>query len=367
MNSISDLQNYCLSKGIPFASYREPGEATRIIISHPVKIYNSLDLLDLKDADGFLMHPFQLSQDTPAYYFPREFECDENHVHLAQPSRISHHESNRFYQDGELYSTDFESYQSQFESLKANLEKGETEKIVLSRRKVLDALHPASYSMLFESLCEEYPSAFVSWVSIPGQSGWIGASPEILLKQSGSECKTVALAGTIPAEQPGRQFTSKEEHEQEFVIREIVARITAFTGEIRQDERKVVKAGSVSHLKTTFNFNITQASFLPLALSLHPTSAVAGIPQDRAIRLIQQIENQPRKYYSGFLGHLSSTERSSLYVNLRCMEILANQICLYTGGGLTTESELHSEWQETEDKAETLLAVIEKIKKFAAN
>jgi len=367
MNNFAELQNYCLSKGIPFASYREPGDSARIIISHPVKIFNSLDLLDLKDADGFLMHPFQLAQDTPAYYFPREFEFDENQIHQVQTSKFSHHESNRFYQEGALFSTDFDSYQSQFEQFHASLSKAETEKIVLSRRKVLTALHPASYALLFESLCEEYPAAFVSWVSIPGQSGWIGASPEILLKQTGHDCKTVALAGTIPSEQPGRKFTHKEEREQEFVIREITARIAAFTNEIRQDERKMVKAGNVSHLKTTFHFSITQSSFLPLALSLHPTSAVAGIPQDRAIRIIQHIEDQPRRYYSGFLGNISSTEKSSLYVNLRCMEIFANQICLYTGGGLTSDSELQSEWQETEDKARTLLAVIEKIKKFAAN
>jgi len=37
------------------------------------------------------------------------------------------------------------------------------------------------------------------------------------------------------------------------------------------------------------------------------------------------------------------------------MEVYKNGIAIYTGGGIVSDSELESEWQETEMKADTLL------------
>jgi isochorismate synthase len=45
-------------------------------------------------------------------------------------------------------------------------------------------------------------------------------------------------------------------------------------------------------------------------------------------------------------------------VNLRCAEITPGNINLYVGGGLTADSNPEKEWEETELKAQTLLAVI---------
>lgn len=365
MNKISESLLYCLQHGIPFAAFREPGKSVKVIISHPIKIFNALDILDLQDTDGFFVHPFVLSTQTPAYFFPLEFVFTQQTIHEFQPEKLTHHETRRFYREGEYETSKFEDYQGCFEAFQDALGQSELDKIVLSRRLVIPPLQPDAYTLLFESLCNDYETAFVSWFSIPGQTSWMGASPEILLKQVGDECMTVALAGTIPSENNNRAFTSKEEEEQDIVRREVLARISSYSREIRQDERKIVKAGLVNHLHTSFHFKLRPEGFIPLSLSLHPTSAVAGIPQEKAIQRILQTEKQPRGYYSGFLGLLSKQKESAFYVNLRCMEIHSNQICLYAGGGLTRESELYSEWQETEIKAQTLLAVIEKIKKFA--
>jgi isochorismate synthase len=49
---------------------------------------------------------------------------------------------------------------------------------------------------------------------------------------------------------------------------------------------------------------------------------------------------------------------SSLFVNLRCMQLAGRFAHLYVGGGITAESDPHSEWRETEMKAETMLSVL---------
>ena len=50
-----------------------------------------------------------------------------------------------------------------------------------------------------------------------------------------------------------------------------------------------------------------------------------------------------------------------LFVNLRCMEILPQQYMLYSGGGITSRSVPEQEWEETNNKAKTLLSAIEAI------
>ena len=61
----------------------------------------------------------------------------------------------------------------------------------------------------------------------------------------------------------------------------------------------------------------------------------------------------------GFLGPVHIQGESSLYVNLRCMQLGENAAHLYVGAGITADSQPQAEWRETELKAETMLAVLE--------
>ena len=90
---------------------------------------------------------------------------------------------------------------------------------------------------------------------------------------------------------------------------------------------------------------------------LHPTPAVCGIPLEKSRALILETEQHNRGYYTGFLGPVTA-KSISLFVNLRCMQVLPEKCVLYVGGGITRDSEMEKEWLETEAKAETLLSVI---------
>jgi isochorismate synthase len=52
--------------------------------------------------------------------------------------------------------------------------------------------------------------------------------------------------------------------------------------------------------------------------------------------------------------------KTDLYVNLRCASMSDQGLVLYAGGGLMPDSELQSEWEETEVKLQTLLTLIQK-------
>ena len=49
---------------------------------------------------------------------------------------------------------------------------------------------------------------------------------------------------------------------------------------------------------------------------------------------------------------------TSLFVNLRCMQLVIKKAILYAGAGITEDSIPDKEWEETELKLNTLLKVI---------
>ena len=91
---------------------------------------------------------------------------------------------------------------------------------------------------------------------------------------------------------------------------------------------------------------------------LHPTPAVCGLPKKRAMQIITEIEKRDRGYYAGFLGPLQASGAFDLFVNLRTMEVFDDALRLYVGGGITPLSDPETEWQETCQKADTLLNLI---------
>lgn len=50
--------------------------------------------------------------------------------------------------------------------------------------------------------------------------------------------------------------------------------------------------------------------------------------------------------------------RNDIYVNLRCMNIGENDLTLFAGGGLFLSSDVDQEWEETNDKLQTMLAIL---------
>jgi isochorismate synthase len=220
---------------------------------------------------------------------------------------------------------------------------------------------------LFRRLCARYPDAFVSLVAVPQIGTWIGASPELLLADDGASLRTMALAGTqaLPADRrlSDVAWSPKEIEEQALVgdyIRDFFRQ--AGIGSLEETGPHTVAAGNVAHLRTSFRVALPEAPRMALANrvlhELHPTSAVCGMPKDKALAFILQNEGYDRSFYSGFLGPMHVGGQSHLYVNLRCMQLMEHTATLYVGGGVTRESDPDAEWRETELKAETLLAVL---------
>lgn len=252
---------------------------------------------------------------------------------------------------------DLSTYLGQVSSTLRAIQTGSLHKVVLSRVKQvpLPPHHPAD---LFERLCQAYPQAFVSMISIPGWGLWLGATPELLLENRGTEFRTMSLAGTRALSKEPRPWSDKEFREQQMVTDYICERMEAAGLHTSVGERETITAGQVQHLRNLILAS-GSADVFALAKSLHPTPAVCGLPVQAARNYLRFLEAHQRRLYGGFIGPVDAEGHHRLYVNLRSMELHHSSAGLYLGGGIVEGSVPEAEWLETEHKAATLLRILQ--------
>ena len=232
------------------------------------------------------------------------------------------------------------------------LNQSKLDKVILSRlKKIKNDFDPIE---LFNVLNTNYKNTFNYLISIEGMGSWIGSTPEMLLTRKKNNFKTVSIAGTKKSE--NIEWGNKELEEQQIVTDYISNTLKQNSISFTQSESETIKAGHVFHLRTKFK-GLINTNLSTLIKALHPTPATCGLPKIDAKLHIETIEKHNRKFYTGFLGS-TSKDNTNLFVNLRCLEIQKKQCYLYLGGGITTQSIPEDEWNETENKANTLLQAI---------
>ncbi|AOW09876.1 isochorismate synthase [Flavobacterium gilvum] len=266
------------------------------------------------------------------------------------------------------------SNKNNFESIVAKgiqaIENNEFKKVVLSRKETIE-LENFDLVVTFKKLIQLYPTACVYCFYHPKVGIWMGATPEQLVKANVNVFETMALAGT--QKDYGSEeivWGQKEKEEQQFVTDYIVEQLNEVALEVSVTEPYSLKAGSIWHLKSDI-WGVLNAGFSlkQVVQLLHPTPAVCGLPKEASKRFILENENYDRTFYTGFLGELNSSfavdsVSSSLFVNLRCMEIEIDaeqhtaKANLFMGCGITKDSIPEKEWEESVNKSMTMKKVL---------
>jgi isochorismate synthase len=228
-------------------------------------------------------------------------------------------------------------------------------KLVLSR-VISKPLEDTTALDLFESLCSEYPNAFVYYFNDCKLGEWIGASPEVLLRRIKDQYFLMSLAGTRPSDEIP-PWQDKELVEQRIVTDYLEEILTKMGIAYETNGPYNHAAGPVTHLRTDIWFDSTKDISHDLILEMHPTPAVCGIPPSLAQESIKVLEKHQRELYTGVIGFIDK-EQTYCYVNLRCAQIIDGVLHAYAGAGITAESDPEAEWIETENKSNTLLSFL---------
>ena len=363
---LAQLHNY------GFAAWQRPLSKQRCFNIGNVSIHEDSKL----EEKGFLFHPYDDASSghfihskmtISALYGVLDIDTDDdellNNLEKYQKGETVHYIN----QSPIALDTDKEEFMKYVSQSVEAIKSGVFQKVVPARSRQIPLTKQFDLFTNFNRLCEAYPNAFVSVVSIPEVGTWVGATPEVLISVSQDHFQTASLAGT-QKHNPELllsevAWTQKEIEEQAMVSRYIINCFKQIRlREFEEAGPKTVIAGNLIHLKTSFKVdmkatNSPQLGNIMLDL-LHPTSAVCGMPKVNAADFIKQHENGNRAFYSGYLGPVNGQQETHLFVNLRCMQLLDNSAILYAGAGVTEDSIPEKEWLETELKMNTLLNII---------
>lgn len=317
-----------------YVAYKLP-DSEKIVIQKGIAAnYNTIN--EVIEKDGFIFNAFN----------------NQTNFHISNLKKCHLNDFEIFTNNDTNYCIAQSDYLKTCNTLIEDLNHNDLEKVILSRlKKINNSFNPIE---LFTALNTNYKNTFNYIISIEGMGCWIGSTPEILLTAKENSFKTVSIAGTKHSELI--DWGKKERVEQEIVTNYISKTLQGNAIEFSKSKTLTIKAGHVFHLKTIFEGKLNN-NLAKLIKALHPTPATCGLPKNKAKSHIESIEKHDRKYYTGFLGPTSKTH-TNLFVNLRCIEIQKQHCYLYLGGGITAQSIALDEWNETENKAKTLLQAI---------
>ena len=91
---------------------------------------------------------------------------------------------------------------------------------------------------------------------------------------------------------------------------------------------------------------------------MFPGGSVTGAPKIRAMQIIEELENEPRGFYTGALGWLRSQEEADFALTIRTAVVDSNGLEYWTGGGIVADSIPEAEYRETWVKAQALRDVL---------
>jgi salicylate biosynthesis isochorismate synthase/menaquinone-specific isochorismate synthase len=261
-----------------------------------------------------------------------------------------------------------EHYEAAVSRAVERIRAGVFEKIVLAREVAVHAPAPHETAAVFGVLRAGFDSCYV-YCAGRGDSAFVGASPELLVRREGQRASTVAVAGSTrrsadPAVDAhlGEQLlrSQKDREEQAIVTRRIARALKPLSVWVAApDEPALVRVANIQHLATPIRAQLIHPrSTLELAGLLHPTPAVGGEPHDIAAPLIPALEGLDRGWYAGPVGWTDANEDGEFCVALRCALLRGAEARLYAGVGVVRDSDPPAELAETEVKLAALLPVL---------
>ncbi len=248
---------------------------------------------------------------------------------------------------------DQRSYQKSFEQIFENIQLGNSYLINLCTRAKL--LNPIEEARLFHLAQAPYKL----W--IPNEI--IVFSPETFVQIDQQQIQTFPMKGTRikHSEMDIRKLQEdpKEKAEHYTIVdlmrndlgiigTNIQVDRFAYVDEIRTEQKTILQMSSAisAQIQATY-----QTSYGQLLDAITPAGSITGAPKERSCTLIAAAENTERKFYTGIMG-VGKCGYLSSAVMIRCIQRdpLTDDYYYHTGGGITSQSQMHEEYQELLNK-----------------
>lgn len=242
----------------------------------------------------------------------------------------------------------------------------ELEKVVLARDVLVWAQEPLDPRALVHRLADRFPDCFAF-----ACRGLVGATPELLIRRTGTAVESVPLAGSARRgrdlgedERLGEALLSsaKDRAEHQLAVDSVWEALRPLCARLEADaDPWLLRLDNVQHLATRFRGVLTRpVPSLDLAGALHPTAAVCGTPTAAALHRIRALERMDRGRYAGPVGWTDAHGDGEWAIALRCAEVDGLRARLFAGAGIVTGSLPEGELEETRLKLRAMQSALER-------
>ena len=131
------------------------------------------------------------------------------------------------------------------------------------------------------------------------------------------------------------------------VATDVTVKRFRFVDRIATNEGDILQVSSEIIGKLPENYSSQLGNII---FTLLPAGSVTGAPKHKTIEIIRSIEKTGRGYYTGICGHFDGQNLDSA-VMIRFIEVQDDETLWFrSGGGITCNSDLESEYHELIDK-----------------
>ncbi|WP_196220080.1 isochorismate synthase [Terrilactibacillus tamarindi] len=248
------------------------------------------------------------------------------------------------------------------------IQSGLMQKIVLSRTMRVDRQVPYDIVAILKALTDDQASHYVFAFTM-GESTFLGASPERLVKKQGHDIRSMCLAGTTTRGKTEKEDKEKAEflrrdqknlQEHQWVVNMISQVLSRFCQSLLVPQNpSVLKAGQVQHLCTPISGKLKEdKTILELVQALHPTPALGGYPQKESLQWIRELEVADRGWYGAPIGWMDEQDDGEYIVAIRSGLIENSTAWLFAGCGLVGDSTVTEELIETRAKFKPIFSAL---------
>src|SRR5438445_225990 len=200
----------------------------------------------------------------------------------------------------------------------------------------------------------------------------LGASPEMLVRVSGSRLEYRPIAGTHPrgtdeAADAALEKTMREDEKEraEHVMlvdlgRNDLGRVSEYGSVKVRNLMYVEHYSHVMHLVSALEGRLRpELDAVDALAACFPAGTLSGAPKVRAMQIIEELEPTRRGVYGGAVLYADFAGNLDSCITIRTMFMKGKHAYLQAGAGIVADSDPAKEFQETMNKAQAVLRAVE--------
>lgn len=247
----------------------------------------------------------------------------------------------------QLFPESYDNYQHSFRMVQQNIFAGNSFLTNLTCRTLIDT------NLTLKDIFFRSKARYKLWI----KDAFTVFSPEIFVRIRQGRISSYPMKGTMDASLPFAaerlMNNSKEAAEHATIVDLIRNDISMVANEVKVSRYRYIdelRTNKGAILQTSSEIQGLLTNDYPgnlgdLIFTLLPAGSITGAPKKKTMQIISEAETYERGFYTGVMGYFDGNDLDSA-VMIRFVEQTDGKLYFKSGGGITYQSEMESEYNE---------------------